>query len=75
MEGSYEVIFIKVPISDLLKILTKDLPYNNQILSVFDSTGNLIVSSNYDIDFSPFFDELNTTSTEPSVKTITKIDP
>lgn len=69
------VLLITIPISDLLKILTKDLPYNNQILSVFDSTGNLIVSSNYDIDFSPFFDELNTTSTEPSVKTITNIDP
>lgn len=69
------VLLITIPISDLLKILTKDLPYNNQILSVFDSSGNLIVSSNYDIDFSPFFDELNTTSTEPSVKTITNIDP
>lgn len=69
------VLLITIPISDLLKILTKDLPYNNQILSVFDSTGNLIVSSNYDIDFSPFFDELNTTSTEPSVKTITNINP
>ena len=69
------VLLITIPISDLLKILTKDLPYNNQILSVFDSTGNLIVSSNYDIDFSPFFDELNTTSTEPNVKTITNIDP
>ena len=69
------VLLITIPISDLLKILTKDLPYNNQILSVFDSMGNLIVSSNYDIDFSSFFDELNTTSTEPSVKTITNIDP
>lgn len=69
------VLLITIPISDLLKILTKDLPYNNQILSVFDSTGNLIVSSNYDIDFSSFFDELNKTSSEPSVKTITNIDP
>lgn len=69
------VLLITIPISDLLKILTKDLPYNNQILSVFDSTGNLIVSSNYDIDFSPFFNELNNTSTEPSVHSISNIDP
>lgn len=69
------VLLITIPISDLLKILTKDLPYNNQILSVFDSTGNLIVSSNYDIDFSPAFNELNNSNIEPSVKTITNIDP
>lgn len=69
------ILLITIPISDLLKVLTKDLPYNNQILSVFDSNGNLIVSTSSNIDFTPFFDELATTSIEPTVHTITNIDP
>ena len=69
------VLLITLPISDLLDILIKDLPYNNQILSLYDSNGELIVSSNYDIDFTKFITSLNTTSIEPSVQTITNIDP
>lgn len=68
------VLLITIPINELLKVLTKDLPYNNQDLSIFDSSGKLIISSNYDINFSPFLNELNINNTEPNIKIIKNID-
>lgn len=69
------VLLITLPLSDLLNVLTKDLPYNNQMLSLYTNEGDLILSSNYDIDFTSFFNEMNTNKTEPNIQTITNIDP
>lgn len=69
------ILLTTLPTSDLLNILTKDLPYNNQTLSLYTNNGDLIVSSNYNIDFTSFFNKMNITKIEPNVQTITNIDP
>ena len=64
-----------IPISELLNILTKDLPYNNQILSLYKSNGELILSTSSEINFDNYFNKLNSQNITPVIDSITNIDP
>lgn len=64
------VLLITLPMSELLDVLTKELPYDNQSLALYSLDGELILSSNYDINFSNFFENLNSKSTIPVIKII-----
>ena len=69
------ILLMTIPISELLNILTKDLPYNNQILSLYKSNGELILSTSSEINFDNYFNKLNSQNTTPDIDSITNIDP
>ena len=69
------ILLLTLPIDELLDILTKDLPYDNQILSLYTPNGDLIISNNYEINFTQYFKDFNFISNSPVIKTITNIDP
>lgn len=69
------ILLMTIPISELLNILTKDLPYNNQILSLYKSNGELILSTSSEINFDNYFNKLNSQNITPVIDSITNIDP
>lgn len=40
------LLMLTIPVSEIESILTKDLPFNNQIISIYNNNKNLIVSTN-----------------------------
>lgn len=57
------ILLLTLPVNEILYLLKADIPFNNQIISLCDSSGNLITStdSNRDIDIcEKYIDKFNT---------------
>lgn len=66
------ILLLTIPIDDLLNMVTKDIAFNKQVLSLYTTDGDLILTSDDKVDFSDSFDRFNTTRTVPFIDTIKK---
>jgi len=68
------ILLVTLPVDELLSLLKKDLPFNNQITSIYDSTGKLILTNDNkaDIVFSPSYEQLKSYNSTPSIEYINK---
>lgn len=64
------LILVTVPIEKFLNLLTNDLPFNRQVISIYDSTGELIMSTNKDFMLSPNSFDINYKNTDPLINYI-----
>lgn len=63
------LLLVTLPLKELYDLLKKDLPFNNQITSIFDSNGNSILNTT-DNRFTPSVDEIKYYSHTPVLKYI-----
>lgn len=61
------ILVVTLPMDEIFKVLNNDLPFNKQNISLFDSYGNLIISSNNEVLFEPTLDELLNVTTVPTI--------
>ena len=64
------LILVTVPVEKFLKLLTNDLPFNRQVISIYDSTGKLIMTTNRDFKISKYSIDINNKSSEPLISYI-----
>ncbi|WP_026885864.1 sensor histidine kinase [Clostridium beijerinckii] len=64
------VLLITIPIDEIRNLLVKDhLPFNNQIVSIYDINGNLILTTGEESNvFIPTYDQLHNATTTPSIQ-------
>lgn len=64
------LILVTVPVEKFLKLLTNDLPFNRQVISIYNSTGELIMTTNSDFKISKYSIDINNKSSEPLISYI-----
>ena len=64
------LILVTIPIEKFLNLLTNDLPFNRQVISIYDSTGELIMSTNKDFMLSSNSFDINYKNTDPLINYI-----
>lgn len=64
------LILVTIPIEKFLNLLTNDLPFNRQVISIYDSTGELIMSTNKDFMLSLNSFDINYKNTDPLINYI-----
>lgn len=61
------LILVTIPAENFLKLLSNELPFSRQVLSLYDSTGELIMTTNKDLIINNYPSDLNYKSKEPSI--------
>ena len=61
------MLLVTLSAEEFNNILKYDLPFNNEIISIYNSTGDLILSTNEGEVKSNYFDKVNFNSSEPSI--------
>lgn len=64
------LILVTIPAENFLKLLSNELPFSRQVLSLYDSTGELIMTTNKDLIINNYPSDLNYKSKEPSISYI-----
>ena len=64
------LILVTVPVEKFLKLLTNDLSFNRQVISIYNSTGELIMTTNSDFKISKYSIDINNKSSEPLISYI-----
>jgi Predicted signal transduction protein with a C-terminal ATPase domain len=66
------VLLITISIDEIRDLLIKDhLPFNNQIVSIYDVTGKLILTTSEEYNpFIPSYDQLHNATTSPNIQYI-----
>ena len=64
------LILVTVPVEKFLKLLTNDLSFNRQVVSIYNSTGELIMTTNSDFKISKYSIDINNKSSEPLISYI-----
>ena len=64
------LILVTIPIEKFLNLFTNDLPFNRQVISIYDSTGELIMSTNKDFMLSLNSFDINYKNTDPLINYI-----
>ena len=66
------LILVTVPVENFLNLLTNDLPFNRQVISIHDSDGNLIMTTNKDFIIDNYSINTDYKSSEPTISYITE---
>ena len=64
------LILVTIPEDNFLELLSNDLPFSRQVLSLYDSTGELIITTNKDLIINNYPSDVNYKSEEPSISYI-----
>ena len=68
------LLMVTIPVDNFLSLLNNSITFNNQVLSLYDSTGELITQTDGDLLLNSTYinDNLITTDTNPIIKYINK---
>ena len=66
------ILLITIPVDEVLNLLTKNLPFNNQIVSIYDTSGNLILTTSNDKSkiYIPSYKQLHNATSVPNIQYI-----
>lgn len=65
------ILLVTVPVDEILNLLKKDLPFNNQVVSIYNSDGKLILTTSNDSStFIPSYKQLHSATSIPNIQYI-----
>lgn len=64
------ILLLTLPTNEILSLLKADIPFNNQVISLYDSSGNLITSTDSNKKLENYQKYIDTINISPNIKYI-----